>query len=147
MKYQKFLFLTIIIILCAMATSACGNKTTSAEHSEPITLEKIEGSDRNKLTLTERAAQRLDIQTAPVSETMLGDTTYLAVPYSTIIYDLTGGVWIYVSPAPLTYHREQVVVETIDGDTVLLKEGPPVGTLVVTTAVAELYGADTGVGK
>jgi hypothetical protein len=69
------------------------------------------------------------------------------VPYSTIIYDLTGGVWVYVNPAPLTYHREQVVVETIDGDSVLLSEGPPAGTMVVTIGVPELHGADTGVGK
>ena len=69
------------------------------------------------------------------------------VPYSTIIYDLTGGVWVYVNLAPLTYQREQVVVETIDGDSVLLSEGPTAGTMVVTIGVPELYGADTGVGK
>ncbi len=146
MKYKKPIFL-ITLVICGMLLSACGNQTTSAEKTEPITLEKIEGTDRNKLTLTEHAALRLDIQTAPVSETTMDESTYLVIPYSTILYDLTGGVWIYVNPAPLTYHREQVVVETIEGDSVYLIEGPPVGTMVVTTGAPELYGADTGVGK
>ncbi len=146
MKHQKRI-LFFILMICGLVLSACGNTATQADELEPVTLEEIEGSDLHKLTLSEHAAQRLDIQTAPVGETMIGDDTYLVVPYSTIIYDLTGGVWVYVNPAPLTYHREQVVVETIEGDSVLLKDGPPVGTMVVTVGVPELYGADTGVGK
>lgn len=145
MKYQKTIFL-IIIMICGLVLSACGNQSTSAEAVEPIHLEKIDDS-RNKLTLTEHAAQRLDIQTAPVTETMMDENTYLMVPYSTIIYDLQGEVWIYINPEPLTYQREKVVVEMIDGDSVFLNEGPAAGTMVVTTGVAELYGADTGVGK
>lgn len=145
MKYQKNIFI-IIIMICGLVLSACGNQSTSAEAVEPIQLEKID-STRNKLTLTEHAAQRLDIQTAPVTETMMDENTYLMVPYSTIIYDLEGEVWIYINPEPLTYQREKVVVEMIDGDSVLLKEGPAAGTMVVTIGVPELYGADTGVGK
>jgi hypothetical protein len=145
MNYQKPIFF-IILLICGIVLTACGNNPTSAEKIEPISLEKIDET-RNRLILTERAAQRLDIQTVAVSETTMDESTYLVVPYSTIIYDLTGEVWIYINPAPLTYHREHVVVETIDGDSVLLKEGPPVGTMVVTVGVAELYGSDTGVGK
>ena len=146
MKYRTPI-LIIILVIFGLVLSACGSQTSSADKVEPITLESIAGTDRYTLTLTELAAKRLDIQTAPVAETTMNEATYLVVPYSTIIYDLTGGVWVYVNPSPLTYHREKVVVETIEGDDVLLKEGPPVGTLVVTTGVAELYGADTGVGK
>ncbi len=145
MKSQKTIFFFILVIF-GLVLSACGNNLTAGEKIQPISLEKIDET-RNRLILTERAAQRLDIQTAPVSETMMDESTYLVVPYSTIIYDLTGGVWVYVNPAPLTYHREQVVVETIDGDSVLLSEGPTAGTMVVTIGVPELYGADTGVGK
>lgn len=145
MKYQK-IFYFFILVICGMVLSACGNNLTAGEKIQPISLEKIDET-RNRLILTERAAQRLDIQTAPVSETMMDEITYLVVPYSTIIYDLTGGVWVYVNLAPLTYQREQVVVETIDGDSVLLSEGPTAGTMVVTIGVPELYGADTGVGK
>ena len=145
MKYQKTIFFFILVI-CGLVLSACGNNPTSAEKVEPITLEKIDDT-RNRLILTERAAERLDIQTVAVSETTMDEGNYLVVPYSAIIYDLTGGVWVYVNPAPLTFHREQVSVETIDGDSVLLNDGPAVGTMVVTIGVPELYGSDTGVGK
>jgi len=145
MKYQKTIFFFILVIF-GLVLSACGNNPTSAEKIEPITLEKIDDT-RNRLILTERAAERLDIQTAAVSETTMAENTYLVVPYSAIIYDLTGEVWVYINPAPLTYHREPVTVETIDGDSVLLKDGPAVGTMVVTIGVPELYGSDTGVGK
>ena len=145
MKYQKTIFF-FILVMCGLVLSACGNNPTSAEKIEPITLEKIDDT-RNRLILTDRAAERLDIQTVAVSETSMDESTYLVVPYSSIIYDLTGGVWVYVNPAPLTYHREQVIVETIDGESVLLTDGPAVGTMVVSIGVPELYGSDTGVGK
>ena len=146
MKYRNAL-LILTFVLSGIALAGCGNNDAASEHVEPIHIEAIEGSDVNQLTLTERAAQRLDVQTTAVNEATLDETTYLVVPYSSIIYDLTGNVWVYISPTPLNYYREQVSVEVIEGDSVLLSIGPPVGTQVVTTAVAELYGADTGVGK
>lgn len=69
------------------------------------------------------------------------------VPYASVIYGLNGETWVYVNPEPLVYHREPVTVAYIDGDNAVLSEGPAVGTQVVTVGVAELYGADTGVGK
>jgi hypothetical protein len=38
-------------------------------------------------------------------------------------------------------------VDHIQGDLVVLQEGPAAGTSVVTVGAVELYGADTGVGK
>ena len=69
------------------------------------------------------------------------------VPYAAILYDLNGNTWVYTVPAPLTYVRASITVDHIDGDQVYLLDGPPEGTEVVTVAVAELYGIDTGVGK
>jgi len=40
-----------------------------------------------------------------------------------------------------------VKVESIDGDVVVLKEGPPPGTAVVTAGGSELTGIEFGVGK
>lgn len=143
---RKTLVISLLLI-CGLVLTACGGSNTPVEKEEPIALEKIDGTDLNKLTLTERAAQRLDIQTAEVGEESMSEDIYLTVPYSTIVYDLSGNVWVYINPSPLTYYREMVVVEKIDGDIVYLTEGPPSGTMVVTSGVAELYGADTGVGK
>ena len=69
------------------------------------------------------------------------------IPYSAVIYDLTGGTWVYTSPEPLTYVREPISVDYIEGDMAVLADGPPAGTLIATVGVAELYGIDTGVGK
>ena len=69
------------------------------------------------------------------------------LPYSALIYDLNGDTWIYVSPEPLVFMRHPVTVEYIEGDRVILSDGPPVGTIVATVGVPELYGADTGIGK
>jgi hypothetical protein len=69
------------------------------------------------------------------------------IPYSAVIYDLTGETWVYTVPEPLTYVRQPISVDYIEGDTVVLEDGPDVGTLVATVGVAELYGIDTGVGK
>jgi hypothetical protein len=69
------------------------------------------------------------------------------IPYSALIYDLDGSTWIYVSPKPLVFVRQPVTVDFIEGDRAILSDGPQVGETVVTVGVAELYGADTGVGK
>jgi hypothetical protein len=69
------------------------------------------------------------------------------IPYSAVIYDLTGDTWVYTSPEPLTFVRQPISVDYIEGDMAVLVDGPDAGTLVATVGVAELYGADTGVGK
>jgi multidrug efflux pump subunit AcrA (membrane-fusion protein) len=69
------------------------------------------------------------------------------IPYSALIYDLDGSTWIYISPEPLVFMRQPVTVDFIEGDRAILSDGPSAGTMVATVGVAELYGADTGVGK
>ena len=71
----------------------------------------------------------------------------LVVPYASLLYDLNGETWIYISPEPLQFLRVPVVVDYIKDDLVVLVDGPPVGTKVAIVGVAELHGADTGVGK
>jgi hypothetical protein len=64
------------------------------------------------------------------------------VPYSALYYDGKGVPWVYLNPKPLTYERQRVEVERIVGDDALLKDGPPLGTKVVTTGASFLYGAE-----
>jgi hypothetical protein len=75
------------------------------------------------------------------------DGTRLAVPYSSLIYDIYGDTWVYINPEPRQFLRVPVVVDYIQGEKVYLVEGPAAGTTVVTVGVAELHGTDTGVGK
>jgi hypothetical protein len=68
------------------------------------------------------------------------------VPYSALIYDPDGDTWVYMSPAPRTFVRQEVEVDYIDGDMAVLDEGPPTGTVIAVVGVAELYGAEFKVG-
>ena len=65
------------------------------------------------------------------------------VPYSAILYDLTGDTWVYTNPEPSVFVRERVAIERIDEDLAVLNTGPAVGTQVVTIGAAELYGAES----
>jgi hypothetical protein len=47
-----------------------------------------------------------------------------------------------VSVGPLTFERQEITVDTIEGDKVILSEGPEVGANVVTMGATELYGSE-----
>lgn len=253
---RRTLWMVGIVIMISLFLVGCagsGAEGTAAKEA-PAVVEPIEGTDLNRVTLTEHAAQRLGIETAPITEEIVsrdltvsgmveeaqaaaglvrvrvpltagdlakvvhgqparivaadgddeddddeeleadvldaddvgdveddddasnGTTLYyqvnaanhnltpgqgvrvklsavgsgdrrLVVPYSALIYDLNGDTWIYVSPEPLVFMRHPVTVDYIEGDRAVLSDGPSVGTMVATVGVAELYGADTGIGK
>lgn len=60
-------WIIMVLILGVLLLSACA-KESASEKVQPVTVEEIEGSDFKRVTLTERAAQRLNIQTALVRE-------------------------------------------------------------------------------
>lgn len=64
------------------------------------------------------------------------------VPYSAVYYDGQGTPWVYTIVGPLTFERKRIEVERIDGDSVILKKGPSLGTPVVTVGAPQLYGAE-----
>jgi len=137
MKHIYRLFIALLIMASLLA--ACGPKSTSVEKIEPFKLEVIEGSDFQRVILTEKAAQRLDIQTATVDGNV--------IPYAAVLYGLNGETWTYTNPEPLVFVREPIVIDHIEGDSVVLSEGLDTGTAVVIIGAAELYGAEVGVKK
>lgn len=145
--YRWILMITIVLSMLLLA--ACGSESHEMAMEEPAHIE--EGPDGyNKVTLTEKAAERLDIQSAPVREESVDGSTHMVIPYAAIIYGLNGETWAYVrNPGAdsLTFVRVPITVERIEDDLVILTDGPDIGTEVVTVGVAELYGTDTGVGK
>ncbi len=125
------------------ALSASDDKTSdAAKKSRPAQIAAIDGSKIKQLTLTEKAANRLDIQTRAMSES----AGKLTTPYASVVYDSDGGTWVYALTKPLTFVRQKIVIETIKGELAYLKSGPPTGTTVVTVGVAELYGTEKGLG-
>ena len=68
------------------------------------------------------------------------------MPYSALIYDPQGQTWVYTNPQSRTFVRHKVEVDYIEDNLVVLNDGPPVGTVIASVAVAELYGAEFGLG-
>ena len=126
-----------------LAVAAGDAAPAVGKKDRPAKVENIEGSKVKRVTVTERAAKRLDIQTAEMGKE---GADGLSTPYASILYDISGGTWVYTNPEALTYVRQSVVVQGIKGDKAFLKTGPVAGTKVVTVGVAELYGAEKGVG-
>lgn len=147
MRYIKRSFILILLVLTALLLAACGGGQGEAVKEEPAQVEEISGSEFNQVTLTERAAERLDIQTEQVVEEEIDGDMQSVVPYSALLYGLNGETWVYTNPEPLTYVRHPITVDYIEGGQAFLSDGPPIGTSIVTVGAALLFGTDTGVGK
>lgn len=135
-------WIAALLIVSGLLLSGCSAVEEGEEAlHDPATLEPIAGSDVSRVTLTQEAATRLDIEAAPVLDT--GSAT--VIPYAAVYYTANGDTWTYTNPEPLTFVRVPIVVDRIRGDRVFLSEGPPSGMEVVTQGSAELYGTETGV--
>lgn len=130
------------IIIAGLQLAACEQHSSTYHVEHPVEVKKIGSSNLSSVTLTDKAIQRLDLKTDSVRE----QAGKKVVPYSSLIYDPNGQTWIYISPQPRTFVRHKVEVDKIEADTVILTDGPPVGTVVASVAVAELYGAEFKVG-
>jgi hypothetical protein len=123
--------------------AGCADLSTSeSAKAEPATLVEVEGTDLKQVVLTERAAERIGLEMAPVVDGPGGKV----IPYAAVVYDPEGGTWAFTSPKALTYVRTAITVATITGDVAVLSAGPPAGTGVVTVGTAELYGTENEIG-
>jgi hypothetical protein len=136
--------LIVIALAAGAALAGCASPPAPADAGgdEPAHVEHVEGSELGLVTLTERAAQRLGIQTARVVEA----NDRLIVPYGAVYWDAGGDAWAYVEQEPLEYQRHALTIESIDGDEAVLTAGPPVGTNVVSVGTVELVGTEFEVG-
>lgn len=80
-------------------------------------------------------------------EVVLSGSLRTIIPYASLIYGLQGDTWTYTNPEPLVFVRHRVKVDYIDGDLVVLLDGPPAGVAVVTIGAAELLGVEQGIGQ
>ena len=136
----------IVVILVFAVLQFWGCQSHHEHHAEhPSHVEEIEGSDFKLVVLTEKAMERIDLQTSVVDEIRLSPAR-LVVPYASIIYGPHGETWVYTMPEPRTFIRYTIDIDYIEGDMVVLNEGPPVGTVVATFGAAELYGTEFEVG-
>ena len=145
-------WIAALLIIAGLALVACSNSQAGAasKREAPYKLEKVEGTGLSRVILTKTAAERIKVQTVPLSELPIarfGFALRKVIPYSALIYDIKGDTWTYTNPQPLTYLRTKLVVDFIEGDRVVLVDGPDTGTAIVTVGAAELYGSETGIGK
>jgi hypothetical protein len=151
-RWPGFILLAAFVLAC----SSCGStKPAAATQTEPAELERVAGTDLQRVRLSQKASERLGIQTVAVREAVVARreapvesaTTRLVIPYGAVLYDIRGDTWTYVSPEPLAFLRHHISVDYIEGDLAILLEGPPSGTPVVVVGAAELFGIELGVGK
>jgi hypothetical protein len=163
----------VILIVASLGASACTQKTDVPAQTKAAKTEAVQGTELSRVTLSPKAAERLDIKTAAMRDEQvkarkspaagaaaitataatagakdrvdtMSSATRRVVATSAVIYDAKGKTWVYTNPEPLVFVRHAVSVDYIDGDRAVLLEGPPAGTAVVTVGAAELLGTEYG---
>ena len=133
----------LVLIASVVSLSACGEASSgydyeTASHHVPAKLEPIKGTDVQRVVFDAEAAKRVGLKTAPIRQNGQGTV----IPYDAVIYGADGKTYAYKAPKPLTYVRQEIEIDHFDGDSVVLSDGPPVGTEVVTVGVDEVYGTE-----
>jgi len=136
--------------LIAVGVTGCAGGANEEENGsangDAAKVEQVDGSNIPMITLSPEAAERLGVATDPVTMQPSGAIQQPAIPYKAVVYDAQGQAFTYVSSQPHVYTRVPLTVDDVQGDMAVLATGPAVGTPVVTTGAAELWGAETGVG-
>ena len=135
---MKFTRSAVVAMLGAvLLVSGC--KTTKIEEKyHPAKLEESGEKGIMKVILEPKAAERIGLQTTQIVE----QGGAKVVPYGAIMYDTKGETWTFTNPEPYVYVRRKVMVKSIEGDRVILSDGPAAGTAVVTVGATELMGAE-----
>jgi hypothetical protein len=132
-------FTACLAVPCVSALAA----ETAVKKIQPARVEATSDSKIMKVTLTPKAAERLGVL---IDEVRADPSGRRIVPYASVLYDLTGKTWVYISADPLTFVRGAVVIDTIKGDNVYLTDGPPAGTKVLAAGVPQVFGTEVKVG-
>jgi hypothetical protein len=139
----------LVLIATGISLSACnqvaGTSTGGYEAdkpAEPVSkVEPIEGTEGQLVKFSALGAKKIGLKTAVIRR----DGEQKIMPYDALLYDSKGRAFTYTSPKPLTFVRKEIKVGRKDGDRLVLAEGPPAGTRVVTTGAEEVYGTEVGV--
>jgi hypothetical protein len=164
MRYKTLWVVTLLLVVSLQLSACRSTADEAAQESSPATVEHLEaggsaadstedntatveglemGLDATRITLTEEAAARLDIQTDSVRDEQVNGLQQRVIPYAALLYDAEGNTWTYTNAAPLTFVRQAITVDRIEGDLVVLTKGPALGTAVVTVGATELYGSES----
>lgn len=93
---------------------------------------------------TFRPGERLAVRLPQKSTTT---ANAIVVPPSAVVYDLTGGTWVYEAKAPHVFARRRVELAGPSGGLLVVRRGLSDGIRIVTVGAAELYGTEFYVSK
>ena len=137
-----------LLVGAALAATAglagCASLASSAAQSPTSKLVTLPGTATPSVVLTPLGAQRIGLETAPVSAGPGGAATF---PYSALLYEPNGQMAVYVSAGTLTYTRHFIKVDAVSGGQVTVASGVTLGERVVTDGAEELLGVQNGVGE
>ena len=78
---------------------------------------------------------------------LAGAEQALVVPTAAVVYDLSGGAWVYEATGATTFVRRRIEIRSQAGAKTLVTRGIDAGKKVVTSGAAELFGTEFGAGK
>ena len=150
MKLTK-LGIAISLVIIGGLTAGCSDEGGTYKKISPAKVEKIDGSKLKRITLTPESMIRIDLKTAVVREMQVqvnGKSSVVrkVVPYGSLIYDEYGKTWVYARTNERSFERKAVQIDYIEGNNVVLNDGPPQKTEIATSGAAELYGVEGGIG-
>lgn len=131
------------VLFAGCKSQGVGPEEAAADEAPPATVVHGEGSQPSKVTLTEAAMKKIDVQTALVKDQTVNGATRVVIPYGAVLYDADGDTWTYTNPEPRVFVRCHISIDSIEQGQVVLAEGPPRGAAVVTVGAAELFGAES----
>jgi hypothetical protein len=117
--------------------SACQNDKSTYVKVSPVSVQGPE------VSLTPEAIKRLELRVIKLDSTV----RQVIIPNSAVIYDPQGNVWVYIEKRAGTFERVQIEVKKIKVKLATVEFHLPLPHKLVVSGVAELYGAESGVGK
>ena len=99
----RTLSLPVLGLGVVLMLSACSG-TPTVEFIDPSSVEDVADGVLPRITLTERAVERLAITTDVVQATDDG----FVVPSAAVMITTDGSYWVYTNPEPLVYLRSEI---------------------------------------
>lgn len=149
MKFDNRWMLALLVTAC-LPLASCRKMEAEADEGDNKAATVVHQEDKHPdqpaiVTLTEDAEKRIDLQTAAVQDVDINGAKQKVMPYAALLYDTNGETWTFTNAEPLTFVRQRIKVDHIDGDNAILAQGPAAGTKVVTVGAAELFGSEEGI--
>jgi len=147
MKHEKRwlagALLCVSVLFAGCRSQGEAPEEAAADEAAPATVVHGEGSQPSRVTLSEDAMKKIDVQTAQVQDQVMNGTVRHVIPYGAVLYDSDGDTWTYTNPEPQVFVRYHIKIDSIAEGLAVLSEGPPAGVAVVTVGAAELFGAES----